>query len=250
VKTKGVASRRRKRSTARRLRPFWIPLSLVGILAVAAVTFAVLYPGFDPKSVVASGNRVVPSSEIVRAAGVNMGANMWLQNGRAIGKRVEAIPYIDVARVHRFPPATVVISVTERVPYAVVTSDARSVLVDRHLRVLAPQYDATTLPQFVLSPGVALGPGSFVTRHDLNAMASDYDAMIAAHVVPLQLEYDKLGGLVATMRGGVKILLGDDEDLTKKLSLVDPILAQVVRKERRVSEVDLRAPSTPVLVYR
>jgi cell division protein FtsQ len=250
VKTKGVASRRRKRSTARRLRPFWIPLSLVGILAVAAVTFVVLYPGFDPKSVVVTGNRVVPSAEIVHTAGVNMGVNMWLQNGRAIAKRVEAIPYIDVARVHRFPPATVIVSVTERVPYAVVVSDAQSVLVDRHLRVLAPEYDATTLPQFTLPPGVALDPGTFVTRRDLNAMATDYDTMIAAHVVPLQLEYDKLGGLVATVRGGVKILLGDDEDLTKKLPLVDPILAQVVRKERRVSEVDLRAPGTPVVVYR
>jgi cell division septal protein FtsQ len=250
VKTKGVASRRRKRSTARRLRPFWIPLSLVGILAVAAVTFAIVYPGFNPKHVIAAGNRVVPSSDIVRAAGVNMNVNMWLQNGRAIAKRVEAIPYVDVARFHRYPPATVVISVTERVPYAVVVSDARSVLIDRHLRVLAPEYDATTLPQLTLPPGVALDPGTFVTRHDLNAMATDYDAMIAAHIVPLQLEYDRLGGLVATMRGGVKILLGDDEDLGKKLALVDPILAQVVRKERRVSEVDLRAPGTPVVVYR
>lgn len=250
MKTKGVASRRRKRSAARRLRPFWIPLSLVGILAVAAVTFAIVYPGFNPKHVIAAGNRVVPSSDIVRAAGVNMNVNMWFQNGRAIAKRVEAIPYVDVARVHRYPPATVVISVTERVPYAVVVSDARSVLIDRHLRVLAPEYDATTLPQLTLPPGVALDPGTFVTRHDLNAMATDYDAMIAAHIVPLQLEYDRLGGLVATMRGGVKILLGDDEDLSKKLALVDPILAQVVRKERRVSEVDLRAPGTPVVVYR
>jgi cell division protein FtsQ len=250
VKTKGVASRRRKRSTARRLRPFWIPLSLVGILAVAAVTFAIVYPGFNPKHVIAAGNRVVPSSDIVRAAGVNMNVNMWFQNGRAIAKRVEAIPYVDVARVHRYPPATVVISVTERVPYAVVVSDARSVLIDRHLRVLAPEYNATTLPQLTLPPGVALDPGTFVTRHDLNAMATDYDAMIAAHIVPLQLEYDRLGGLVATMRGGVKILLGDDEDLSKKLALVDPILAQVVRKERRVSQVDLRAPGTPVVVYR
>jgi cell division septal protein FtsQ len=250
VKTTGVQSRRRKRSAARRLRPFWIPLSLLGIVAIAAVTFVVLWPGFDPKRVVASGNRVVASADIVRAARVNMHLNMWLQNGRAIAHRVEAIPYVDVAHVHRFPPATVVIAVTERVPFAVVTSDGESMLVDRHLRVLAPVYDATALPQFTLPDGVALDPGTFVARKDAMTLADDYDTMIAAHVVPLELHYDKFGGLVATVRGGIEILLGEDGDLAKKLPLVDPILAQVVRKERRVSQVDLRAPGTPVVVYR
>jgi cell division septal protein FtsQ len=250
VKKAGVQSRRRKRSAARRLRPFWIPLSLVGILVVAAVTFAVLWPGFDPERVVATGNRVVASSDILRAARVNMRVNMWLQNGRAIARRVEAIPYVEAAHVHRFPPATVVIAVTERVPFAVVVSDEQSVLVDRHMRVLAPEDDATTLPQITLPPGVALDPGTFVARRDATTLADDYDAMIAGHVVPLELHYDKFGGLVATVRGGVEILLGDDGDLAKKLPLVDPILAQVVRKERRISRVDLRAPNTPVVVYR
>jgi cell division protein FtsQ len=250
VKKSGVQSRRRKRSAARRLRPFWIPLSLIGILVVAGVTFAVLWPGFDPQHVVASGNRVVPASDIVRAARVNMRVNMWLQNGRAIARRVEAIPYVETAHVHRFPPATVVISVTERTPFAVVISDGQSMLVDRHLRVLAPQYDATALPQLTLPPGVGLDPGTFVARKDASTLAADYDAMIAGHVVPIELHYDKFGGLVATVRGGIEILLGDDGDLSKKLPLVDPILAQVVRKERKVRQVDLRAPNTPVVVYR
>jgi cell division protein FtsQ len=250
VKKPGVQSRRRKRSAARRLRPFWIPLSLIGILVVAGITFAVLWPGFDPQRVVASGNRVVTSADILRAARVNMHVNMWLQNGRAIARRVEALPYVDSAHVHRFPPTTVVISVTERIPFAVVVSDGESVLVDRHLRVLAPTYDATTLPQLTLPPGVELDPGAFVARRDATALADDYEAMIAGHVVPLELHYDKFGGLVATVRGGIEILLGDDGDLAKKLPLVDPILAQVVRKERKVSQVDLRAPGTPVVVYR
>ena len=45
------------------------------------------------------------------------------------------------------------------------------------------------------------------------------------------------------MRGGVRILLGSEEDFDKKLALVDPILSQLVRDRRRVEAVDLRAPS-------
>ena len=74
--------------------------------------------------------------------------------------------------------------------------------------------------------------------------------MIAAHVVPLELTLDRFGGLVATMRGGVKILFGSEEDFDKKLALVNPVLSQLVRDRRRVEAVDLRAPSTPVLVFR
>ena len=74
--------------------------------------------------------------------------------------------------------------------------------------------------------------------------------MIAAHVVPLELTFDRYGGLVATVRGGIRILFGDDADLEKKLTLVNPILSQLVRARGRVDAVDLRAPSTPVLVYK
>ncbi|MBV8148438.1 MAG: hypothetical protein JO092_05045, partial [Candidatus Eremiobacteraeota bacterium] len=45
-------------------------------------------------------------------------------------------------------------------------------------------------------------------------------------------------------------LFGDDADLTKKAALVNPILAQVDRGRRRISALDLRAPGTPVVVYK
>ena len=142
------------------------------------------------------------------------------------------------------------ISVSERTPFAVVRSDERAVLVDRDLRVLQPAPDDSTLPEFVLKPGVVLEPGRFLTEPAAVALRDDYAAMIAARVVPLQLTFDQFGGLVAVVRGGVRILLGDDADLSKKLALVDPILAQVVRKQRRIAAVDLRAPATPVLVFK
>ena len=52
------------------------------------------------------------------------------------------------------------------------------------------------------------------------------------------------------MRNGLRLLLGSEKDLAQKLALVDPILSQVVGKQRRVAAIDLRAPATPVIVYR
>jgi cell division protein FtsQ len=242
--------RRRKASPASRLRPFWVPFAVVGLLALGTGGFVVAWPGFQPRYVEVTGNHIVPKDEILARAAVASNVNMWLQSPRAMSARIETIPYVAVAHVRRVPPATIAIAVTERIPFALVRSDDRAVLVDRSLRVLQPAVPDSVLPQFALAPDAALDVGRVLTQRSVLAMRDDYDAMIAAHLVPVELRFDRFGGLVATLRGGVAILLGDDANLSEKLSLIDPILAQVDRKGARVATIDLRAPNTPVVVYK
>jgi cell division septal protein FtsQ len=250
VKNPRTPGRRGKASPAKRLRTFWVPILLLAIVLLGIAAFAVAWPGFDPKTVAVGGNRIVSRTEIVSRAAIRPNVNMWLQSPGAIARRVEAIPYVRTANVHRIPPSTVAISVTERTPFAVVRSGNASALVDADMRVLAAA-DAGAAPlQFQLPPGIALDPGAFLTQPSAVALHDDYEALTAAHVVPDELEFDRFGGLVAVVRGGIKIMLGDDADLSKKLPLIDPILAQVVRKQRGVAAVDLRAPGTPVVVYK
>lgn len=245
-----MTAQRKKPSAARRLRPFWLPLTLLGIVAACAGAFLVAWPGFAPQRVVVTGNRLVPSSEIARRARVEARVNMWLQNTGAMNARVSAIPYIAAVHVYRVPPATVLVAVRERVPYAVIRSGYDAAVVDRDLRVLAFATGTESLPAFVVKPGLELLPGAFLTDAGAKTLRDDYELMIAAHVVPLDLSFDRFGGLVATMRRGVKILFGTDDDFDKKLALVNPVLSQLVRDRRHVEAVDLRAPSTPVLVFR
>lgn len=244
----GRNGRRRKAPLAARLRPFWLPIAIVVLLLSAGAGFALTWSGFNPTHVRVSGNHVVSTAEILARARVSRSVNMWLQNTGAMRRRVEAIPYVLSARVVRLPPTTIAIAVRERRPFAAVVSGDQTALADADLRVLGFGDDAA-LPRFVLPAGVALEPGNFLGG-PAQRLRVDYDAMIAARVVPLQLQYDRFGGLVATVRGGVRLLFGDEADLSRKLVLVDPILAQVVRKQRRVAAVDLRAPKTPVVVFK
>jgi cell division protein FtsQ len=243
-------TRRSRSSAAARLRPFWALIIVGAVVVTGLAVFCITWPGFAPKAVMVGGNKVVPRAEIVDRAGVSTHLNLWLQNPHAISSRIEAIPYVERAAVHRVPPATIAIWVTERTPFAILRSGGDEAVADRTLRVLGHVPPGIVLPFFDLGNFPLPDAGAFVTTPKAIALRNDYDALVGAHVIPVSLGFDRFGGLVATMSDGIKVLLGDDDDLSSKLRLINPILAQVVRKAGRVAAVDLRAPGTPVLVYK
>jgi cell division protein FtsQ len=247
---KSKTPKRRKKNAAARLRPFWILIGFLILLGVAATAGVVLWPGFTPKAIDVTGYHNASRAEIVAKAAIAPNVNVWLQNPRAIETRVASIPYVGAVHVHRIPPATIAIDVTERVPFAVVTEGSQAVLVDRDLRVLQAANAPSDLVTFTLPAGSDLAPGIFLKTDDALRLRASYDELIAAHVVPIGLGYDTFDGLVATMRGGIRVLLGDDDEMARKIALIDPILAQVVRKGKPADAIDLRAPNTPVVVYR
>lgn len=227
-----------------------MPIALCTIVVIVVFAVAATWPGFLTKTVLVTGNDRVSRGEIVTQARVAPHVSIWLQNTGAISRRIEAIPYVDVARVRRIPPSTIRIVVSERKPFAILRSGDDEAVVDRSLRVLEPAPEPAAYPVLILEPGVTLEPGAFVRRSSARALRDAYEKIDGGKIVPVSLEYDKFGGLVVTIRGGLRLLLGSENDLSQKLTLADAILAQVVTENRRVAAIDLRAPSAPVLVYR
>jgi cell division protein FtsQ len=243
-------ARRRKPSTTARLRPFWM-LMLLTLVVGAAIGYAfVEAPVFRPAQITVEGNHAVTRGQILERARVDAQTNLWLQDTGAMRSRIKQIPRIADVRIRRIPPAQLEIAVTERVPFAIVRSSGEEAIVDRALRVLAPRTTGTGMLPVLASPSaVALHPGAFLWQHGLGALRDDQVALASAHLDAAVLGYDRFGGLVVTLRNGVRILFGDEADLGTKMPLVEPILAQVARKGRPIKAIDLRAPQTPVVDY-
>ena len=241
---------RKKKTAASRVRPFWFAIVLLLVAAGAGGYYAATWPGFFPTAVRVSGNRVVPASEISSRAQVDSHANLWLQNMRAAAARVRTIPYIGQVWIHRSLPAGVTIVVSERVPSAIVQTRTDSVLADNDLRVLKDANGAGPFPVLLVPDGRVPAAGGFITDARVRELHSDYAQLAAAHVIVARVEFDKYGDLEAVMPGGVRLLLGDDSDLPRKSKLIAPVLSQVAANGRRVAAIDLRAPKTPVVVYR
>lgn len=232
------------------MRPFWILFVLAAIAAGAGLFYAATWPGFFPRRVSVGGNRVVPADQILSRAAIASHENIWLQNMRAAANRIETIPYVKTASIHRTLPATVRIAIEERRPFALVRFGGDSVLVDHDLRVLQSGDAALPLPIIVGKDAPAPRAGTFIRDAQIRRLRDDADALARAHVAVRSLHYDKFGDLVATTSGGIRLLLGDDTDLSKKTGLIDPIISQVSAGGKKLAAVDLRAPNTPVVVYK
>ena len=237
---------RRKRSAASRLRPFWIVLVLVVLAGGVGGYYMATWPAFRARHILVVGNHRVSTHAIAARAGIDRRVNVWLQNVAAAAARVATIPDIGQVTIRRGFPASLTIVVTERTPFAQIRAGQEIAVVDRDLRVLQAAA-STTLPQLLVR--VALpAAGQFIKDERVTRLRDDYESLAAAHVVVGALRYDRFGDLTAVTPRGVQLLLGDDEDLARKIALIGPILSQTAG--RKIAAIDLRAPSTPVVVYR
>ena len=243
--------RRRSRPTLKaRIRTYWLlGLVLAGATAWGVVTLVRL-PVFHLKSLAVTGLAHVSRDEVVARAAIDPSADVWLLNRTAIRQRLEAIPYVDTARVHVRPLAAVWIEVAERVPEACVRDGGGGLAtVDAALRVLE-RGCPDGLPVYSVGTRLDEEPGTFLHDPELAALQTDARALAGRAGRYREFDHDAFGQLEATMASGIRVRFGDDDDLPRKERLIGPILAQLGPRAGNVRAVDLRAPDTPVVEYR
>lgn len=246
--TRRRAARRRSKRPARlRIGRFWILIVVVASVLIAIGGFAEFWPGFYPQRVMVTGNARVDRAAILQAAGIARHRSIWLQSIRAMASRIAAIPFVGRATVRRYPPGTIAIGISERVPFAIVQRDDDEALVDVDLRVLQVGAAPSGLPVFVLAGAQPLTTGAFLHSNDALELRAAYDMLDAAALVPARLQFDRYGQLEATTTRGLHLLLGEPANLEEKVRLCSAILAQGQR--RLPLTIDVRAPSTPVVTY-
>jgi cell division protein FtsQ len=251
MKKKPTPLRRRSRpSWGERLRMYWVLVLLLAFALAYGGWVLARAPFFRVIRVdVVGGHRVAPAV-VARRAAIGVRSSIWLLDVSAIARRVEAIPYVATARIHRSLPATVRIEIVERVADGCVrTDDGAELTVDREQRVLergcAP--DAIVyLPRNVDDAA----PGTFLGDADLARLQADARTLRHASERLTDFSHDRYGGLEAKLGDGIRVRFGDESNLELKRRLLGPILASLGERLGGVSAIDLRAPTTPVVERR
>lgn len=234
-----------------RIRTFWV----LGVIVVAALAYGsyrlVEWPGFRLERLDVRGERVTPRDEIVRRAGIDPRANVWLVDFGAVRNRIEALPYVRTARLRRVARATIAIDIVEREPDGCLEGTAgKRVLIDADRRVLAENCDARPFPTFRATNVVPPALAAFVHDEDVARLQADAHTLQAAGVAYQTLRHDRYGELDATLSNGVTVRFGDEATLEVKARLVGPVLQSVAGQQRQIASLDLRAPAAPVVRFR
>jgi cell division protein FtsQ len=226
--------------SARRRNLVWSLAVLTGF--VLLLLAAAMSPLLDIAEIqVVGAGSPAHEAEIRRASGLELGDPIvTFRPGSAAGK-VQDLPWVASADVHRDLPGLVRITVTERIPVAWVKAGSRALVVDGTGRVLwRVDTPPAGLPELV---GVAdlAGPGGVVRPVVLPAAASALGPDLGSRTAAVQLDD---GTLTVQVGGGPQLRFGAPTQVAAKARVAGAVLAAL--EGTPVSYIDVTVPSSPV----
>jgi cell division protein FtsQ len=231
-----VGRRRRRRLNA-----------VLGVVAVVVWSLVGLRSGLvDVDRVQVEGATHTSEAAVRAALAAGPGTPMVEVDGGAAEGRLEALPWVEAARVRRLWPGTVRVVLTERTAVAAVPAGERWALVDADGRVLAT-VDGP-LAELAALPGVTAGaPGTTVTGPDRDLLRTLGDLPSATRA---RVDEARRGGegIVLDLAGGACVVLGDRSDLDAKAMAAEAVLASV--DGAATARIDVRVATAPALTPR
>jgi cell division protein FtsQ len=226
----------------RRLRVLLIlaGFALVGLVAWAAARSPLL--DVDHVRIIGA-TRTTPAS-ITADSGVQTGMAMVDVDEGGAARRLQAVPWILRAHVARHWPATVTITVVERVPVAAVPGPAGVAVVDRTGRVLTSGPVPLGLPLLLGLPPAG-PPGTRVGGRtgDLLAVAQAMPPQVSQRVAGVAAAEG--GQLELRLKPAGVVRLGPPDQLAEKMLATQTVLAQV--DLTRLAVLDVRVPASPAI---
>lgn len=247
-----IARRREQVRGFRRRRRLRRTLLVVGVLVLAAATLAVERSPLVALSEVRVEGTVRADPEQVRAAAdLPLGTSILRLRLGDAEERVERLPLVADATVRRADPLTVVVSVRERQPVAVVEAEGRDVLVDETGLVIVSG-NQVSLPVIAVADGVLASPAELQPGTPVGELpgVDNAHAVLTGLPGPLRsaVQRYEVGGadkLQLVLADGMRVRFGRATRLPEKARALGALLEDAAGSGATV--IDVRAPSNPVI---
>ena len=216
------------------------PLAALG-LGTLALGFTAS-PVFGVRTVIVTGNDHVRSTEVIREAGLDRGANVYWFHAGAAERLLRRDPWIASATVTPVLPHTMRIRVRERTPSSRVRVGSVWLLVARDGTVLGPGGTGHALPVLPARDRLAVGeqnPAIVAAAR----VAGRMGPWLRSRVSAVLSQPD--GEIVLELARGGRALLGPPDGLDAKDRALAGILRWAARRGHPVDYVDLRSPLAP-----
>jgi cell division protein FtsQ len=221
------------------------------LLLLAMGTFVVLGLGYllvqsamlDVDHVRVAGVRNLSEDDVLDAAAVEHGMPLLRVDTGAIARRVEALPWVEEASVHRDFPGMLRITVVEHEAVAFVRGAAGGVgLVAPDGRVIATAPAAPAGAVEILGLRRVPDVGSLVSPPRAAQVASALPDELATQIVAIDVGGD---GVALRLARGGEVRLGTLDDLPAKAASAIAVLARI--GDEPIAYLDVSTPESPVV---
>ena len=247
-----LARARRARRPRRRInrRQAILVSVLVALVAIFGGYGLTRSPALDLDRVAITGTQQTDPAAIETASGLVRGHALTDLRLDIARRQIEALPWVDRARLARRWPGTVAIAIVERVPVAAVTgTDGELAIVDRGGRVLArpgrSHAFAAAVPVEIDDDIVEVGqiqPGMAPLLAVATALPGELRPWIE------RVGRDRQGQPELILRDGVQVVLGETTLLAGKFIDLATVLTRVDLKD--ICRINVSALHTPAVVRR
>ena len=223
----------------RRLR---ITLVVASVIIVVGLAFLAIHsPLLDLDHVRVTGTQQESATDVQTAARVHLGDPLLFVDTGAVARRVEQLPWVERAVVHRDFPGTLTIAITDYVPTAYVRrSDGSVVLIASNGRAVALARTAPAVGVEIRGERVAPKVGSLLSPPG----AADVMRHLPHRLRALVGAIDVGDAFALDLRSGGQVRLGTLEHLPAKgaaaLGVLDHLAGQAF------TYIDVSAPQAPV----
>lgn len=211
---------------------------------VAVVWVLLVGPVLGVNSVQVDGVRSLPADQVRETAGIEPGTPLLRVDVDAARSRIARLPQVASVEVTRGWPHTVVVTVVERKPVAVVGEPGQRTLVDAHgvlFDTVTGAPPAGVVPLDVASPGAG-DPATMAGLAAVEAMSADVRKQVASVAVPSTQE------ITLTLTDGMLVHWGGPEESARKNDALAAVLDQLAgEKLDPASTIDVSTPEDVVL---
>ena len=237
-----LVRRRPARPRARSRRPIQLAAA---VLVVGAVVWLLLAsPVLGVSTVQVDGVTTLPADQVRESAGIEPGTPLLRVDVDAARKRVARLPQVASVEVTRGWPRTVVVTVVQRVPVAIVGDPGGRSLVDREgvlFDTVTGEPPAGVVPLEVAAPGPG-EPATMAGLAAIEALPADIRRQVGS-VAASTAEDVSL-----TLADGTLVLWGGQEESGRKATALAALIEQLADGDLEpAATIDVSTPEAVVL---
>ncbi|MEA3493038.1 MAG: FtsQ-type POTRA domain-containing protein [Candidatus Margulisiibacteriota bacterium] len=256
-----MVKKRLKRKTKKKPRPRSIRILafIISVLVLLGIGIYILsLPIFDIRDVVVNGTRMLSADEVRALAGIPMSENLFFTNFSRAEENLGKIAAIKEVRVYRIPPATVLISVKEREPIAMVVFPKKSVVTSRDGHIINRNPNITLIiPNMAELPVISgINEKEALKNNRIDKRISQLISEVILKLSEfmeserMRLEVGGMKDINLVLDDLLKVKIGSTEKIKRKMSVFVALLPVIAGKWSSVEYVDVRFPDNPVIKFK